>query len=96
VSLEEMTAYHSPVFKNQVNNILSQTEELKSVSPAISFKGNRIRSKEEYLSFTPDQKDHIFVKKRESKYLKELRFNLGDQDSSSKSKCKSYSNQFYS
>ena len=54
VSLEDMTAYHSPVFKNQVRNILEHSEELKSQSQV------RRQKKEEYeeIKKTRDDSEH--------------------------------------
>lgn len=89
VSLEDMTAFHAPVFKNQAKNILSETEDLNPNASNKSFKEKHSQFKESVISDnsnTTDHKDDIIVKKEERKYLKEIKFNLGEPDTSD---CKS-------
>ena len=42
VSLEDMTAYHTPVFKNQFGNILDHSEQMRSQSSL--FKSKKVKS----------------------------------------------------
>jgi hypothetical protein len=90
VSLEDMTAYHSPVFKNQMRNILEQSEELK-LNPRESsgWRKKKINSNKVDLSEQMSTEEKYQVKKRESKYLKELKFNFDYSSPSSSSALKS-------
>ena len=69
VSLEFMTAYHSPVFKNQVRNILEHSEEMKSQSSI--FRNKKVKS---------NLNDAVLERlEEEGKFMNELKVGFKDE-----------------
>jgi len=69
VSLEFMTAYHSPVFKNQVRNILEHSEEMKSQSSI--FRSKKVKS---------NLNDAVLERlEEEGKFMNELKVGFKDE-----------------
>lgn len=86
VSLRDAHAYHSPVFKNEVRNILEQTEELKE-QHSISTSGgySKLRSHEQ-KSYSNKLEDSIVINRKESNYLHDLRVGFQEMEPKSGTK----------
>lgn len=80
VNLEDVNAYHSPVFKNEVRNILEQSEELKEQRVMSKFGITAKMIGPPQLSYADSINDKIIVDRRDSRYLHDLRVGFKDAE----------------
>ena len=80
VNLEDVNAYHSPVFKNEVRNILDQSEELKEQRVMSKFGITPKMIGPPQLSYADSIHDKIVVDRRDSRYLHELKVGFKDPE----------------